>query len=106
MSNIASTALVRGRDAALPESFRGSSPRDDPTSIFVEARVDQFFELLHCFVRVWSLATDTQFRPLPGSEHHQAHDAFAIYFLAFLRNPNFRSMTARDAHKHGGRPGM
>src|SRR5689334_25049212 len=53
-----------------------------------------------------TIATNAQLRSLPRREHHQAHDTFAVYLLAFFGNPNFRTMPAGNAHKHRSRPGM
>ena len=47
-----------------------------------------------------------QFRALARGQHHQAHDAFAVHFFAFLLHPDFASIPAGDADKHGGGPRM
>src|SRR5437667_3936432 len=92
------------------ETIRALSVRSaqsaDSTSIFIESGVNQFFQLFHCFLGIWSLATNTQLRSLPGSQHHQAHYTFAVYFLSFLRYPDFRAMPAGNAHEHLRRAGM
>src|SRR5882724_9833241 len=80
--------------------------RTSGESLFVESRFDKFFQLLHRLVGVWSVAADTQLRALSGSKHHQAHYAFAVYFFAFLRHPNFRAMPAGNTHKHRSRARM
>src|SRR5262249_8933649 len=60
----------------------------------------------HRLVGVGPLATDVQFRSLAGSQHHQTHNALAIYNFAFLRHPDFRAVTTRNPHEHGRRPCM
>src|ERR1051325_10031280 len=69
-------------------------------SLFVKSGFDKFLQLLHCLVGIWSIAANTQLRTLPSRKHHQPHDAFSVYLFAFLRHPNFRAMTAGNAHKH------
>jgi hypothetical protein len=51
---------------SLIGSARWADPRKPlgqlgaPTSVFVESRFDEFFQVLHCLVGVRSIATDTQ----------------------------------------------
>ena len=72
----------------------------------MEKTVPQLLQLLHRFFGIRAFATNTQLRSLPSGQHHQPHDTFAVYLLAFFRYPNFRAVPAGNAHKHGGRPGM
>src|SRR5689334_23784692 len=50
-----------------------------------------------------TIATNAQLRSLPRREHHQAHDTFAVYLLAFFGNPNFRTMPAGNADRKSTR---
>src|SRR5262245_25184539 len=95
MSNNANSVdrivALRRPDAAAPR----------PTSILVKTRLDQCLKFFHRLVGVRTFATDVQLRPLPGSEHHQTHNAFAIYHFPLLRYPDFRAVTTRNSHEHG-----
>src|SRR5258705_4506620 len=69
-------------------------------SVLVKPRLDQRLDVFHRLVGVGALTTDVQFRSLASGEHHQPHDAFAIYLFAFLRHPDFRAVTTRNPHEH------
>src|SRR5258707_1808581 len=69
-------------------------------SVLVKTCLDQGLDFFHRLVGVGALTTDVQLRPLASGEHHQPHDAFAIYLFAFLRHPDFRAVTTRNPHEH------
>src|SRR3981081_1499117 len=81
--------------------------RDDGLrSIFVEASVDQCFDFFERALGIGSFTTNLQFRSLSCRQHHQAHDALAIYFFALLFHPHFGAKATRHFNEKGCRPGM
>src|SRR5213082_55090 len=75
-------------------------------SIFVEAPVDQRFDFFERARSIGSFATNLQFRSLSSRQHHQAHDALAIYFFTLFFHPHFGPKpTCHFDEKRGG-PGM
>src|SRR4051795_7127030 len=52
-----------------------------PRSIFAEFARDQRFDFLDRLLRIGAFAADEKLRSLPGRQHHQTHDAFAVNFL-------------------------
>src|SRR2546421_6569255 len=74
--------------------------------LFVEFLPDQFFQLFHYLFGVRPFTANRELRSLPGSEHHQAHDAFAVDLFAFLFHPDLGTMTAGDPDEHRRGAGM
>src|SRR5213080_4479856 len=74
---------------------------EDTWLVFVKTRLDQCLEFFHRLIGIRAFTTDVQLRSLAGSQHHQSHDALAIYLFAFLRHPDFRAVTTRNPHEHG-----
>src|SRR2546423_13115416 len=81
------------------------SPSEN-TSIFVEASLDELFDFFERALGIRSFTTNLQFRSLPRRQHHQAHDALAIYLFTLLFHPHLGPKPTRHFDEKGSRPGM
>ena len=78
----------------------------EDASIFVKVSVDQHFDFFKRALSIGAFATNLQFRSLSRRQHHQTHNALAIYFFVFLFHPNLGSKSTRDFDEERGRPRM
>src|SRR6266536_48062 len=93
-----------GLKAALGAQARMPVFRLGLQLIFVEASVDQRFDFFERARSIGSFTTNLQFRSLSRRQHHQTHDAFAIYFFALLFHPNLGAKATRHFDEKSGRP--
>src|SRR5438270_7933752 len=63
-------------------------------SIFVKARLDELLNFIERPGGIRSFAADLQFRALPGGQHHQSHNAFAIDLFIFFFDPDVAAVAA------------
>src|SRR6266550_1581463 len=75
-------------------------------SIFVEASLNKLFDFFERALGIGSFTTNLQFRSLSRRQHHQTHDALAIYLFTLLFHPHLRPKTTRNFNEKGGGPRM
>lgn len=73
----------------------GDSPGWGNESLFLELAGNQVSDGGDGGIGVQSFRADSDHRAVAGGEHHQAHDAFAINFLAVLFNEDIRFKAVR-----------
>src|SRR5256885_15953913 len=74
--------------------------------ILVNLSFNQRLDLFERALGIGAFATNLQFRSLSCREHHQTHDALAIYFFALLFHPNLGPKTARHLNQKRRWPRM
>src|SRR6266700_5772500 len=80
--------------------------RCDLGLIFVEASVDQRFDFFERARSIGSFTTNLQFRSLSRRQHHQTHDALAIYLFTLLFYPHLGAKPTRHFNEKCGGPRM
>jgi hypothetical protein len=69
----------------------------------VKAAFNQILQFLKGTLGIRTFGRNEETATLAGGEHHQTHDALAVYLLTILLYPNLGAMLVRHAHKHGCR---
>src|SRR6266550_3704695 len=95
-----------GLKAALGAHARMPVFRHRLRLIFVEVPVDQRFDFFERARSIGSFATNLQFRSLSGRQHHQTHDALAVYFFTLFFHPHLGAKPTRHFHEKSGEPRM
>src|SRR5207249_843767 len=84
------------RDFSIPSRIGVSLGVHHAASIFIEASVDKLFDFFERALGIGSFTTNLQFRSLSRRQHHQAHDALAIYLFTLLFHPHLGPKPTRN----------